>query len=68
MKFEGKNYVLNQYRELREDDDNPLNPLFDWLQSSNVGEYTKHYRFVIFHAERGFIAAYSDSLDNNCAI
>lgn len=62
MEFQGKNYSLNQMREMRDEDS--LAPLSDWLTTSKVGEYTKYYTYVVFHTESGFYAAYSDNLEN----
>ena len=54
MKFQGKLYTLNQEQK----------SLFEFIDGSKPGEYMRHYDKVVFHTEKGFIAAYTDDLDN----
>lgn len=64
MIFQGQDYTHNQMRELREDDNNPIAPLVDWLNTSKVGEYTNYYTYRVFHTPKGFFACYADNTEN----
>lgn len=65
LNLNGREYTYHQYRELAENDDNPLNPLFDWFSNSKEGEFTYHYSYVIFHTEDDrFACAYKDNITN----
>lgn len=56
VEFQGKLYTLNQVQE----------DLFEFIDNSKPGEYTRYYNQIVFHTERnGFVAAYADDL-NNC--
>ena len=65
MLFNGINYNKTQLRELHESDDNAIAPLFDWLQTSVVGECVAFYDKILFHTNSGFFAAYANNLSNN---
>ena len=53
MTFLGINYTLNQCEDF-----------FKWLTSSKVGEFTLVYDKVVFNTTDGFVAAYTNDLDN----
>lgn len=55
VEFQGQLYTLNQVQE----------NLFEFIDNSKPGEYTRYYDQIVFHTERnGFVAAYADNLDN----
>lgn len=55
VEFQGQLYTLNQVQE----------NLFEFIDNSKPGEYTQYYDQTVFHTERnGFVAAYTDNLNN----
>jgi hypothetical protein len=54
LEFQGQIYTLNQCNE----------ELFNWIERSQIGDYTVYYDKVIFRTEKGVIAAYSNNLNN----
>lgn len=58
VEFQGKLYTLNQVQE----------DLFEFIDNSKPGEYTRYYNQIVFHTENGFVAAYADDLNNCWAI
>lgn len=56
LEFQGEAYTLNQCTI----------DLFEFIDNSKAGEYTRHYDEVVFHRRDGrFTAAYADNLDNH---
>lgn len=53
MELNGKTYTLNQ-----------CDDIFDWFESSAVGEFTRYYDKVVFHTDEGIYSAYADNLNN----
>ena len=58
--FNGVKYVLNQC-ECAEG-------IWDWFQTSRVGEFTRYYAHTIFHTAEGFWAGYNDNLSNGAYV
>ena len=53
-------YVLNQCE--------CADGIWQWFQTSKVGEFTHYYANVIFHTADGFWAAPQDNLSNGCYV
>ena len=54
MEFQGQQYTLNQ-----------TEGLWQFIDESKPGEYTRYYDKFVFHTERnGFVAAYANDLNN----
>lgn len=53
MTFNGKTYTQKQ-----------CDDIFQFLDTSEIGEYMRYYDKIVFHTDAGFIAAYSDDLSN----
>ena len=64
IEFNDKEYILNQCCGENHEGEN----LFEWCERSNVGEFTRYYDKIVFHTENGFVAAYSDNLENSWSI
>lgn len=55
--FEGVKYVLNQCEDI-----------WQWFQTSKVGEFTRFYSHTIIHTAHGFCGAPSNDLTNWCYV
>lgn len=51
-------------REVREWDNDALEPLCEWFKSSKEFEYTKYYSFLVFHTPLGFYCCYANNTEN----
>lgn len=55
--FEGVKYVLNQCEDI-----------WQWFQTSKVGEFTRYFSHTIIHTAHGFCGAPSNDLKNWCYV
>lgn len=58
LEFQGNTYTLNQCGKEN------YETLFDWIERSQIGDYTAYFDKMIFKTEKGVIAAYSNDLRN----
>lgn len=62
LEFQGNTYTLNQCGK------GNYETLFNWIERSQIGDYTVYFDKMIFKTEKGVIAAYSNDLENCWAI
>lgn len=53
MEFQGQQYTLNQTESL-----------FEFIDNSKPGEYTRYYDKFVFNTGRGFVFVYVNDLNN----
>lgn len=60
LTLNGVKYVLNQCE--------CADGIWQWFQTSKVGEFTRYYLHTIFHTDNGFWAGYNDNLTNGAYV